>query len=80
LSEDTKGPDRAAASEIRVEYDRVMGALTPCERRLAQARFGTGTDAATLSLEELQRRYEETRKRIEEIEEKALRRMRRPPR
>ena len=78
MSEDTKGPDRAAASEIRVEYGRVIATLTPRERRLLRARFGS--DLATLSLEELQRRYEETRKRIEEIEEKALRRMRRPPR
>jgi len=78
LSEDTKGRDRAAASEIRAEYDRVMATLTPGEQRLLRARFGN--DPAALSLEELQRRYEETRKRIEEIEEKALRRMRRPPR
>ena len=77
MSEDTKGADRAAVSEIRAEYDRVMATLTPGEERLLRARFGN--DLATLSLEELRRRYEETRKRIEEIEEKALRRMRRSP-
>jgi DNA-directed RNA polymerase sigma subunit (sigma70/sigma32) len=56
-----------------------MATLTPREQRLLRARLGV--DLGTSSdLEELQRRYGETRKRIEEIEEKALRQMRKPPR
>ena len=69
MSEGTKDPNIAAMTV------RVMASLTPRERRLLRARFG---DLDRIDLEELKRRYEQTRARIEEIEERALRRLRRP--
>ena len=69
MSGKTKDPNNAAA------IVRVMASLTPRERRSLRARFG---DFDKMDLEELKRRYEQTRARIEEIEEKALRRLRRP--
>jgi DNA-directed RNA polymerase sigma subunit (sigma70/sigma32) len=69
LSRKPKDPNNAATV-------RVMASLTPRERRLLRARFGGDLDKT--DLEGLKRRYEQTRARIEEIEERALRRLRRP--
>ena len=79
MSGKTKDPNSVAAIEVYLEYDRVMATLTPREQRLLRVRFGIEI-GRTGSLEELIRRYEATRVRIEEIEERALRQLRRPPR
>jgi DNA-directed RNA polymerase sigma subunit (sigma70/sigma32) len=79
LSGKTKDPNSGAAIEIRLEYDRVMAALTPREQHLLRVHLGPDLDNAR-TLEELERRFQATRRRIEEIDDRALLQLRRPPR
>jgi RNA polymerase sigma factor (sigma-70 family) len=59
-------------------YD-VINTLTPREQEVIQLRFGLD-DGITHTLEEIGKKFEVTRERIRQIEDKALRKLRHPSR
>lgn len=63
--------------ELSAVIDRLLGGLKPREREILRLRFGLGGSEA-LTLEEIGVRYEVTRERIRQIEQKALARLRHP--
>jgi internalin A len=60
--------------------NRVLVTLSPREEMVIKLRFGLGKSASTHTQDEVAKRFEVTRKRIREIEAKALRKLRHPTR
>lgn len=63
---------------IKQIFEDVLSTLTPRESRVLKFRFGFGTDR--LTLEETGKEFGVSRERIRQIETKALRKLRHPPR
>jgi len=71
-------PNEVATQQLlKEEIDRVLGELTPREKRVLQLRFGL-KDRHTRTLEEVGQEFNVTRERIRQIESKALRKLRHP--
>jgi RNA polymerase primary sigma factor len=64
---------------LREQIDNVLSSLTPRQRKVLQLRFGL-EDGRSRTLEEVGEKFEVTRERIRQIEDKALRRLRHPSR
>jgi len=73
-------PTEVASQELlKEQLDRVLGELTPREKRVLQLRFGL-QDGHGRTLEEVGQEFNVTRERIRQIEAKALRKLRHPSR
>jgi RNA polymerase primary sigma factor len=78
--EDVPPPTELAARELlREEVEAALAALTPREARVLQLRFGL-LDGHSHTLEEVGEKFGVTRERIRQIETRAIRRLRYPPR
>ena len=78
--EDSPAPqDSAAYTLLREQLEDVMKTLTPREAKVLKLRFGLD-DGRTRTLEEVGKEFNVTRKRIRQIEAKALRKLRHPSR
>ncbi len=56
--------------------EEILASLTDREKKVLRERFGTDPNEGDIDLEEVGKKYDITRKRIEEIEETALRKLR----
>ncbi len=74
--EATSPVDAALLSVLRIEVEDILDTLTARERRVLQLRFGL-IDGHDRTLEEVGQRFGLTRERIRQIENKALRKLRR---
>ena len=71
-------PTEATAQQLlKEQIDRVLGELTPREKRVLELRFGL-KDGHARTLEEVGKEFNVTRERIRQIEGKALRKLRHP--
>ena len=61
--------------ELQEQVERVLATLTPREQQILAMRFGIKGE---VDMQEIGRRFEATRKRVREIELKALKSVRRP--
>jgi RNA polymerase primary sigma factor len=80
--EDSKLPAPAEAANrqlLREQVESVLGQLSEREREVLNMRYGL-EDGRTRTLEEVGRHFSVTRERIRQIEAKALRKLRQPPR
>ena len=78
--DDSPAPhDSAAYTLLKEQLEEVMNTLTPREAKVLKLRFGL-EDGKARTLEEVGREFEVTRKRIRQIEAKALRKLRHPSR
>jgi RNA polymerase primary sigma factor len=68
-----------AYSMLKEEMDDVLGTLTEREKKVLRLRFGIG-DGYPRTLEEVGAIFKVTRERVRQIEAKALRKLRHPPR
>ncbi|MCY4554953.1 MAG: RNA polymerase sigma factor RpoD [Chloroflexi bacterium] len=71
--------DAAIGSDLRDTMSRILGTLTPREERVLRMRFGIGTKSDH-TLAEVGQQFSVTRERIRQIEARALRRLKLPPR
>jgi RNA polymerase primary sigma factor len=71
--------DAAIQSNLRETTTRVLASLTPREERILRMRFGIGMNKDH-TLEEVGQQFSVTRKRIRQIEAKALRKLKYPSR
>ena len=71
--------DSLEPRDLSSQVERALATLSPKERDVLRLRFGIGDDAP-LTLEEIGQRYALSRERIRQIENKALRKLRRPVR
>lgn len=71
--------DQAAFTLLKEQLLEVLSTLTPREEKVLRLRFGLD-DGRTRTLEEVGREFNVTRERIRQIEAKALRKLRYPPR
>lgn len=62
--------------ELKEMAQRVLAKLTPIEQQILEMRFGI----KPVDIKEVEQRFEATRKRVREIEAKALKALRRPRR
>ena len=67
------------AKELVIQLEGVLRTLTPREAEVLRRRFGIG-DGIEHTLEEVAKAVNVTRERIRQIELKALRKLRHPPR
>ena len=74
--EATSPVDAALLSVLRIEVEDILDTVTARERRVLQLRFGL-IDGHDRTLEEVGQRFGLTRERIRQIENKALRKLRR---
>ena len=73
-------PEDFTTNEIlKEEIKSVLSTLQPREQQVLELRFGL-IDGTSYTLEEVGRRFNVTRKRIRQIEAKALRKLRHPSR
>ena len=78
--EDASEPSEAASfSLLREQLEEVLDTLAPREKKVLELRFGI-VDGRTRTLEEVGKEFNVTRKRIRQIEAKALRKLRHPSR
>jgi len=80
--EDKKAPQPAevATNELlKEQLNYILASLPPKERRVIELRFGLG-DGRSRTLEEVGEEFNVTRKRVRQIEAKALRKLRHPSR
>ena len=71
--------DAAIQANLRETTTRVLASLTPREERLLRMRFGIGMNTDH-TIEEVGQQFSVTRKRIRQIEAKALRKLKHPSR
>jgi RNA polymerase primary sigma factor len=71
--------DAAMAISLEEQTRKVLATLTPREEQILRMRFGIG-ERSDFTLEEVGQRFAVTRERIRQIEAKALRKLRNPPR
>jgi RNA polymerase primary sigma factor len=72
-------PDEVSSSYLIDHLDEVLSTLTPREEKVLRMRFGIG-EGTDYTLDEVGSRFNVTRERIRQIEEKALRKLRHPVR
>jgi len=78
--EDASEPSEAASfTLLKEQLVDVLSTLTPREEKVLKLRFGI-EDGRTRTLEEVGKEFNVTRERIRQIEAKALRKLRHPPR
>jgi RNA polymerase primary sigma factor len=78
--ESLPGPaDQASLQVLREQIAEILGMLTEREREVLEMRFGL-KDGISHTLEEVGQAFGVTRERIRQIEAKALRKLRHPPR
>jgi RNA polymerase primary sigma factor len=66
-------------SNLRETTTRMLASLTPREERIVRMRFGLGMNSDH-TLEEVGQQFSVTRERIQQIEAKALRKLKHPSR
>ncbi|OGZ44365.1 MAG: hypothetical protein A2719_04890 [Candidatus Ryanbacteria bacterium RIFCSPHIGHO2_01_FULL_45_22] len=71
--------EKMTDQELDELTQKVLATLTPREKQILAMRFGIQGDKGEIEMQmqEIGRRFEETHKRVREIEEKALRKIRR---
>lgn len=73
-----QSPELVTAShDLRLETRKVLSTLTPREEKVLRMRFGIG-EKSDHTYEEIAKDFEVTRERIHQIEQGALRKLRRP--